>query len=80
MLRSVKSSSCTVTTDLRLGSVPVQHLAPLFSQVFNTPQGFMEVHLLMYGEHRLLQEHSRKAEGNLSSKHCTVYLQLGNFF
>lgn len=80
MLTSVKRSSCTVTADLRLGTVLVQCLAPLFSQECNTPQGFIEMHLLMYQEHRLLQEHSRKVEASLFSKHYTVYTQLGNYF
>lgn len=62
MLTSVKSSSCTVTADL---TVPVQHLASLFSQESNTSQRLMEIHLLMYKEHRLLTEHSRKAGDNL---------------
>lgn len=30
MLRSVKSSSCTVTADLRLGTVPVQFSSAVF--------------------------------------------------
>lgn len=77
MLTSVKSSSSTVTADL---TVPVQHLAPLFSLESNIPQGFVEIHLLMYREHRLLQEDSRKAEGNLFGKHYTVYMEFGNDF
>lgn len=38
----------------------------------------MEIHLLMYKEHRLLTEHSRKAEDNLLVSY--VYVQLGSDF
>lgn len=40
----------------------------------------MEIHLINVQKTQTLQEHSREAEGNLFSKHYTVYIQLGNAF